>query len=45
MRKKKFVDIPVTEETRTKVKIKKGRSTYDDFINKIMNFDLSGDKS
>ena len=45
LRKKKFVDLPVTEKTREKVRIKKGRSSYDDFINKIIDFDLSGDKS
>jgi len=45
MRKKKFVDLPVTEKTRQKVKEKKGSSSYDKFINDIMNFNLSGDKT
>jgi len=43
MRKKIFVDIPVTKETREKVKQKKGNSSYDDFINDIINYNLSGD--
>ena len=40
-RNKKFVDLPVTEETRAKVKEKKGTSSYDDFINEILDFDLT----
>lgn len=45
MRKKKFVDLPVTKETRQKVKEKKGNSSYDQFINDIMNFNLTGDQT
>lgn len=42
---KKFVDIPVTKETRTKIKDKKGNSSYDKFLNDVMNFNLTGDQS
>jgi len=45
MRKKLFVDLPVTKETRDKVKQKKGSSSYDKFLNDIMNFNMSGDGS
>jgi|GEM_PF-5278146 len=45
MRKKKFVDLPVTKKTRDQVKEKKGKLSYDKFINKMLNFDLSGEQS
>ena len=45
MRNKFFVDLPVTEKTRDKVRKKKGDKTYDQFINEIMKLDLSGDQT
>ena len=44
-RKKKFVDLPVTKDTRTKIKNKKGKDSYDKFINKMLNFDFTGDET
>ncbi|MGI0021511.1 MAG: hypothetical protein ACRD9Q_01500 [Nitrososphaeraceae archaeon] len=45
MRFKEFVDLPVTENTRNKVRKKKGERTYDQYINELMKYDLSGDRS
>jgi len=45
MRKKIFVDLCVTNETREKIRRKKGNSSYDKFLNDIIDFDLSGDNS
>ncbi len=39
-RRKMFVDLPVTKSTREKVRRKKGKKTYDDFLNHIMDFEL-----
>jgi hypothetical protein len=36
----KFYDVPVTFNTREKLRKKKGSKTYDDFLNEIMNMDL-----
>ena len=44
-RKTKFVDLPVYEKTREKVSKKKGDKTYDEFINEIMNLNLTGDQT
>jgi len=44
-RKTEFVDLPVYEKTREKVRKKKGDKTYDQFINEIMKLDLSGDQT
>ena len=41
-RKTEFVDLPVYEKTRDKIRTKKGTKTYDEFLNEIMNLDLSG---
>ena len=45
MRKKKFVDLPVTEEIRKFVKLKKGADSYDKFFRNILDFDEMGDKT
>ena len=45
MRKKIFVDLCVTNETREKIRRKKGNDSYDKFLNDIMNYNLSGDGS
>jgi len=44
-RKTGFVDLPVYEKTREKVRKKKGTKTYDEFINEIMNLNLTGDQT
>jgi hypothetical protein len=31
-----FVDLPVTQKTREKIKKKKGKKSYDSFLNEIM---------
>jgi len=40
-RKKFFVDLPCTKETREKIKERKGGDSYDKFFNDILSFDFT----
>ena len=40
-RKTKHYDLPVHFETREKIRKKKGKKSYDDFINEILKMEFS----
>ena len=39
-RRTKFVDLPVHMDTREKIRRKKGKKTYDDFLSDILDTEL-----